>query len=150
MLKLSVIVPVYNEEGTVRKLLERLEGLRLNKQLIIVDDGSTDGTAEHIRAFNHKKNHETIFLKENQGKGGAVFSALSKIEGEYVVFQDADLEYNPNDLINLMEFATKHDAPVIYGSRFMRNAQYPYVLLKVFHFLINRFVNLLYDTRLTP
>ena len=92
MLKLSVIVPVYNERDTILEILKRVQGVNLNKEIIVVDDGSSDGTQEILKDVR-ESNVTVLFHEINKGKGAAVRTALSKATGDIVLIQDADLEY---------------------------------------------------------
>ena len=105
-MKLSVIVPVYNEQGTVDLVLKKLAKERIVNEIIVVDDGSTDSTWKKIKKVKSKKIQ--AFQKENGGKGSAVRYGLKKVTGDYVLIQDADLEYDPADIKYLVE-ATKKD-----------------------------------------
>ncbi len=120
MKKLSVIIPVYNERKTIVEILRKVENVNLQdlgfeKEIIIVDDGSTDGTREILKKLTNK--YKIIFHAKNKGKGSAIKSGLRKATGDYVIIQDADLEYDPNDYKNLLECAIKNKAQVVYGSR---------------------------------
>ncbi len=116
-MKLSIIVPVYNEEKTVKKVLTELKKLKINKEIIVVNDGSTDKTGEilkkikGIRVYTHKK---------NMGKGAAVTTGIKKSKGELVIIQDADLEYNPKEIPKLIEALIYFGADAVYGYRFLK------------------------------
>jgi len=121
---LSVIIPVFNEKKTVAEILKRIErvdlkGLGFDKETIIVDDGSTDGTREILR--NLEGRHKIIYHSKNQGKGMAVRTGLREVSGDYVIIQDADLEYDPEDYRKLLECALKNNAQVVYGSRLLNH-----------------------------
>ena len=99
--KLTIIIPAYNEINTIQILLEKIFKVEIEKQIIIVDDNSSDGTRDII--LNHKeKINKIIFHDSNKGKGAAIKSAQKYVEGDYVIIQDADLEYDPNDYYNLI------------------------------------------------
>ena len=136
---LTIIVPVYNEKKTIRAILKKVSNLKnLRKQIIIVDDGSTDGTTEILKNeyFNKKKKYKVIFHKINQGKGAAIKSAQKFIKQKYVAIQDADLEYNPEDYDNLIKPFLNANADVVYGSRFLGGQ---YVKLSFFwHYVANK------------
>lgn len=125
-MKLSIIVPVYNEEKTIEKVLEILSNLRfslhnLEKEIIIVDDGSTDRTREMLLKSNVQSPRcKVIFHEENQGKGMAIRTGLKEATGEVVTIQDADLEYNPQELEKLLLPIIKNNVEVVYGSRFLQ------------------------------
>jgi len=117
---LSVIVPVYNEAATVVAALERLVAVPIAKQVVVVDDGSTDESTELIQSF--AKNHpevEVVRHETNRGKGAAIHTALPHLRGAYSVIHDADLEYDPNDLLRLLQAARERKVRVVYGSRIL-------------------------------
>lgn len=118
---LSIIIPVYNEIGTLAKLLKLVSEIPISKELIIVDDGSTDGTTEFLEKYRSDANIPvtTLFHDKNKGKGKAIRTALPFARGEFTVIQDGDLEYNPYDFIPMLE-SGKASGSVIYGSRNLR------------------------------
>jgi ubiquinone/menaquinone biosynthesis C-methylase UbiE len=123
-LTLSVIVPVFNERRTLRRVLERVCAVPLRKQIIIVDDGSTDGTTDVIRDLlsaphDDRNRLQAIFQPHNVGKGAAVRRALAHVEGDITLIQDADLEYDPAEYPKLVEPILAGHADVVYGSRFL-------------------------------
>ncbi len=124
---LTIIVPVYNEKKFIRFLLKKLiKIVKIKKQIIIVDDGSSDGTREILKKefLNKKSIYKIIFHKENLGKGSAIKSAQKFIKGSYVVIQDADLEYNPKDIVKIYNFLKKKKYQVVYGSRVLNKNKY--------------------------
>ena len=135
--RLAVIVPVYNEERTVAELLLRLEAQPCVSQIIIVDDGSTDGTWEELapwraradsgraaRVSDHDSLSVIVFQHDkNRGKGRAIRTALDQVSGTHVLIQDADLEYDPADITKLWEVMQSGIADVVYGSRYLENPQ---------------------------
>lgn len=116
MISLTIILPVYNEAAAVGKLLTKLLAVNLpaKTQIIAVNDGSTDGTSEILARFADRI--EIITLPRNSGKGSAVRAGIARAKNAYVLIQDADLEYNPADIVKLL-VAVSPDSPVIYGSR---------------------------------
>lgn len=161
-MKLSIIIPVYNEETTVSTVLDKVSRVKLpcQKEIIIVDDGSSDGTRKSIRNYElrikNKKAPEkpiiTIYHKSNQGKGAAVRTGIEAATGDYILIQDADLEYNPDEIPKLLSPIFQLDKLkniAVYGSRFQSNyAVIPRIYLwgnKLLTFL----TNLLYETKLT-
>lgn len=115
---ISFLVPVYNERLFVKAVLDKLIAVPLSKEIIVVDDGSTDGTR---RALTENPRDGTVLLlhNKNQGKGRALRTALAKAAGAYAAVQDADLEYNPNDYVALLKFARQNNSKVVFGSRFL-------------------------------
>lgn len=124
--KISIIIPCFNEVNTLPVVLDAIHHLKLNqeKEVIIVDDGSRDGTTELLQKWEAKKLDGFIFLfhQKNQGKGAAIQTALQKATGDYVIFQDADLEYHPQDIPALIEFVQKHASLAVYGSRALKKS----------------------------
>lgn len=116
---LSVIVPVYNEAKTVRQILEKINSVDLDKEIIVVDDGSNDGTGKILREIR-LNNLTVIHHTSNRGKGDAVVTGLNQARGEFAVIQDADLEYDPHDYLKLMETIQKENADLVLGARFMQ------------------------------
>ena len=141
MFSISVIVPVYNEEKTFLKILEKYKPLKknINFELIIVNDGSNDNTKNLIEN-NSSMFDKVIHLSKNQGKGKAVREGLKIAKNEYIFFQDADLEYNPNDLSNFIELAKTNNADFVMGSRFSSTTTTP--LLDI---LGNKLVTLIFN-----
>lgn len=116
MNKISILIPVYNEKDSLLELLKRVEAVDfgLEKEIILVDDFSTDGTKELYSQISHK----ILYHGVNQGKGAALRTGLREASGEIIIIQDADLEYNPEDYLPLVEYIKNDDADVVYGSRF--------------------------------
>lgn len=115
---LSVIIPAYNEANTIRQILEKVESVNIDKEIIVVDNGSTDGTDKVLRGI-HYENMKIIHHTSNRGKGGGVLTGLSQSCGEFVIIQDADLEYDPNDYQKLMEIIKRDKADLVLGARFL-------------------------------
>lgn len=148
-MKLSVLIPVYNEVNTLEEAVRRVRSVRLPKEIIVVDDGSTDGSRELLKrletetkplndSLNQLKVH---FQPMNQGKGAAIRSALSHVTGDIVIIQDADLEYDPGDYMKLLEPILSGKADVVYGTRFYGGG--PHRVLFFWHYLGNQFLTLL-------
>lgn len=114
---LSIIIPVYNEEKTIKEIVNKILALPLEKEIIIVDDASTDSTKEIIEKLS-ASNVKTLFHEKNQGKGQSVLDAVKEARGEYLIIQDADLEYDPEDYLKLFEALEKGQADIAYGARF--------------------------------
>jgi len=122
---LTIIIPVYNEINTIEKILDKIDKVDfISKEIILVDDASTDGTKTLIEKKLKKKVKKVIFHKNNMGKGAAIKSAQSYIGGDYVIIQDADLEYNPKDYKNLLKPILDENFDVVYGSRVLGKNRY--------------------------
>lgn len=146
-MKLSVIVPVYNEEQTVGKMLKKLVKVKEVTEIIVVDDGSSDSSVKVVKQVANKKIQ--LYSKTNGGKGSAILLALTKVTGTHVLIQDADLEYDPEDIAVLTEPIKKGKAEVVYGSRFLG----PHLNLLFWHRMGNAFlnflINILFNTTLS-
>ena len=142
--KLSVVVPVFDEERTIRELLTRVAAVDLPKEILVVDDGSSDRTAEILKevldTWQHSDDLRLFSHPVNRGKGAAVRTALENLTGNVVIIQDADLEYDPGDYAALLKPILDGRADVVYGSRFLGG---PHRMLYFWHYLGNRFLTLL-------
>ena len=117
--KLSVVISVYNEINTIENVLSKVASLPYVKEVITVDDGSKDGTRELLTSkYANDAKIKVILMKQNAGKGAALREGFKHITAEYVVVQDADLEYDPEDLGKMLTVAIKNNAVVVYGNRF--------------------------------
>lgn len=114
---LSVVMPVYNEKDTVLKIIEKVLKLSMVKEIIVVDDGSTDGTRDVLKNAKHDSRVRVIFHEKNSGKGAALRTGFIATTGEIVTIQDADLEYDPNEFIEMIKPIEEGVADVVYGSR---------------------------------
>lgn len=114
---LSVIVPVYNEAGTIAQILEKINALEIDKEIIVVDDGSYDDTARILRDIKYL-NLKIIYHTTNRGKGAAFLTGLSQAKGDFVIIQDADLEYDPGDYLKLLKTMENQAADIVLGARF--------------------------------
>ena len=124
-MKLSILIPVYNEIRTIEKIIQKVKEQEIKKiQIIVIDDGSTDGTKEFLKKSLYKKVDKIIYHKKNKGKGAAIRSAQKKIIGDIVIIQDADLEYDPKDYKKLIEPIILGHASVVYGSRVLKKKRY--------------------------
>jgi glycosyltransferase involved in cell wall biosynthesis len=148
--KLSVIVPVYNERNTVAEIVRRMRAVELpvEREIVIVDDGSDDGTRD-VLAQVADSTVRVVLHPHNRGKGAAIRTGLAQVTGDLVLIQDADLEYDPDDWRKLLEPVLKRGVPVVYGSRFTGERRNMLFL----HWVGNRFLalvtNVLYNTTLS-
>ena len=138
--RLSVVIPVYNEVQTVERLLRRVRDVPLRLEVIVVDDGSTDGTSELLTELEGTLIDRLISKTMNQGKGAALRSGFSHATGDVVVVQDADMEYDPHELPTLLQPILSGKADAVYGSRFLGG---PHRVLFFWHSVGNRFLTLL-------
>ncbi len=150
--KVTIIIPVYNEKNTLKQLLEKVENASfagLEKEIILVDDCSTDGTTDILKEISQK--YKVLFHEKNQGKGAAIRTAVKSADGNYVVIQDADLEYSPEDYDKLLPLLINNEADVVYGSRFKNKENLKHFILK--NKIANKFLtaltNILYGAEIT-
>ncbi len=148
-MKLSIVIPVYNEEATLTEIIKRVQATPYDKELIIVDDASQDKSRDIIRALAKEYDNIRIFFHErNQGKGAALRTGFGQVTGDVVLIQDADLEYNPTDYPELLKPIERGVADVVYGSRLIGSAAHRvlffwhYVGNKIVTTLSNMFTNL--------
>ncbi len=141
-MKLSVVMPVYNEKDTLEEIVRRVQATPYEKELIIVDDASTDGSREILqRLAGEADNIRAFYHDRNQGKGAALRTGFQHVTGDVVLIQDADLEYNPKDYPALLEPIQRGVADVVYGSRLIGAA--PHRVLFFWHYVGNRVVTTL-------
>lgn len=149
-MKLSVVIPVFNEKKTILEILQRVQSVDLPKEIILVDDCSTDGTREILRSLPAGDDLKIIFQPRNAGKGAALRAGFEQVAGDIVVVQDADLEYDPADYHELIRPILAKKADVVYGSRFLSG---PHRVLFFWHYVGNRLLttlsNMLTDLNLT-
>jgi glycosyltransferase involved in cell wall biosynthesis len=150
-MKLSVVMPVYNEKGTIHEIIARVLKVDtgLEKELVIVDDFSTDGTRDILGQLDNPR-IKVFFHPKNMGKGAALRTGFSQAQGDFVLIQDADLEYDPREYPKLLEPLLDGRADVVYGSRFLGG---PHRVLFFWHYVANKmltgFANLLSNLNLT-
>ena len=150
-MKLSIVIPVFNEKNTIKEILRQVRAVDLgdiDKEIVVVDDCSTDGTIDILK-LEVDSSLKVLYHKQNQGKGAAVRTGFASATGDLIIIQDADLEYDPEDYMKLIQPVLKGKATVVYGSRFTgerRNMLY-------WHYLGNRFLslvtNVLYNTTIS-
>jgi glycosyltransferase involved in cell wall biosynthesis len=117
--KLSIVIPVYNEQATVEIVIDRVRALDVPKEVVIVDDCSTDGTQYILERFEKEPDFHIIFSPTNRGKGAALRAGFAQAAGDIIIVQDADLEYDPQDIPGLLQPILRDEADVVYGSRFL-------------------------------
>ncbi len=147
-MKLSVVIPVYNErdyiETVIRNVNEVDLGMDIEREIIVVDDGSTDGTRDILRKLSEEENLrnvlKVVFHERNQGKGGALNTGFKYVSGDIVIIQDADLEYDPRDWKEMLRLIVERQADVVYGSRFYGKS---HRILYFYHFLGNKVITYL-------
>jgi glycosyltransferase involved in cell wall biosynthesis len=149
-MEVSVIIPVYNETRTIEEIVRRVKAQNVAKEILIVDDGSTDGTRQILESMNEVGETRVIFHDRNLGKGAAVRTGINNASGDVLLIQDADLEYDPRDYASLLQPIEEGLADVVYGSRFLGAARRPVMF---WHMVANKLLtfltNILYNTILT-
>ncbi len=133
-MKLSIVIPVYNEKETLCEIVRRVEAVDMDKEIIIIDDGSTDGSRDLLKEYEEREGFTVIYQPGNKGKGAALRAGFAKVKGDIIIIQDADLEYNPKDYPALLEPILDGRADVVYGSRFLGG---PHRVLFFWHYLGN-------------
>ena len=150
-MKVSFLIPAYNEERTIAELIDRVTALPLDKELIVVDDGSTDGTRAILERLSAERDDLIVIRQANRGKGAALRAGIPRLTGDIAVIQDADLEYDPSDVPLLIEPIERGLADVVYGSRLSGGR--PQRAYLFWHMVGNRFLSfvtgLLYNTTLS-
>lgn len=153
-MKLSIIIPVYNEAATLAEIVRKVESVVIDgvdKEIVLVDDKSTDGSREWIER-HAKKADVVVLLPKNRGKGGALKEGIANASGDVIVFQDADLEYDPIDFSTMIKPILQDKCQVVFGSRFAkkeRHAADMYTIHRLGNSVLTFLFNLLYCTRLT-
>lgn len=149
-MKISVIIPAYNEVQTIAEIVRRVQAVGVADEIILVDDGSADGTREAMKNLDGRGAVRAIFHERNLGKGAAVRSGIQHARGDVIIIQDADLEYDPRDYEALLRPLREGLADVVFGSRFLGGARRPVMF---WHMVANKILtfitNILYDTILT-
>ena len=149
-MNLSVVIPTFNEVHTIREILQRVQRTGLVQEILVVDDGSTDGTRQILDELNGHGNIRVVFHENNQGKGAAVRTGLKNAKGDVILIQDADLEYDPRDYPTLLKPLEEGIADVVYGSRFLGGPRRPVMF---WHMVANKLLtlmtNILYNNILT-
>jgi glycosyltransferase involved in cell wall biosynthesis len=149
-MKLSVIIPIYNEVQTIQEIIKRVQATGLADEIVAVDDGSTDGSREVLGKINGDGNVRVIYHGQNQGKGKAVRTGIQNASGDLVIIQDADLEYDPREYQNLLRPIQEGIADVVYGSRFLGAGRRPVLFWNmVANKILTLVTNILYNNILT-
>jgi glycosyltransferase involved in cell wall biosynthesis len=141
-MKLSIVIPVYNERSTLPAVLEHVARVSFDKEILIVDDASTDGTREYLQemAQGPREGFRVLFHDRNRGKGAALRTGFHEVQGDIVIIQDADLEYDPQDYPALLRPILDGRADVVYGSRFLGG---PHRVLFFWHYVGNKLLTLI-------
>jgi glycosyltransferase involved in cell wall biosynthesis len=149
-MKLSIVIPVYNEANSINELISRVQSTQLAYEIIVVDDDSNDGTRHALAGLDGKGGVRVILHERNQGKGAAVRTGLAAVRGDIILIQDADLEYDPRDYPSLLKPIHEGIADVVYGSRFLGG---PRRVVMFWHMVANKLLtlatNILFNTILT-
>ncbi|MDK2871843.1 MAG: hypothetical protein PWQ16_1195 [bacterium] len=142
-MKLSIVIPVYNERDTIEKVIEKVKSVEipLEKEIIIVDDCSKDGTRDILMKYASDPSIKIVFHRVNQGKGAALRTGFKEVTGDFVIIQDADLEYNPEDYPKLLKPLLEGRADVVYGSRFLPTGER--IVTSFVHYYANKFLTFL-------
>jgi glycosyltransferase involved in cell wall biosynthesis len=146
--KLTVVIPVYNEKKTIRTIVERVQAVPIEKEIILVDDDSTDGTRDILRQLE-SEGIKVLYHEKNMGKGAALRTGFHHAAGDFVIVQDADLEYDPQEYPKLLEPILQDRADVVYGSRFSGQNRNMMSLHRLGNQFLTFVTNLLYRTSIT-
>ncbi len=147
-MRLSVIIPVYNERATIGQVIDTVLSLPISTEVIVVDDGSTDGTREWLQG-QQREGLIILYHERNRGKGAAIRTGIHSATGDAVVIQDADLEYDPQDLPGMLALMDQPDVQVVYGSRILSQSKMSYLRFYLGGRLVTWFTNILFRSKIT-
>ena len=145
---LTVIIPVFNEAKTIEIIIDRVRQVDIAKEIIVVDDASKDDTVSILKRLD-QTDLKILQHTHNKGKGAAIQTAIPEIQGEYVIIQDGDLEYDPQDYLKILKAAQSKNAQVVYGSRILSHSRMSYLRYWLGGRGVTWFTNLLFGTKLT-
>ncbi len=146
---ISVIIPIYNEETLLPVVLQKLRELPLQLQIVLVDDGSTDGTVEILRGEEAKGDCLICRHKTNRGKGSAIVTGMKVATGDIIIIQDADMEYDPNDIVKVVQPIIKGETNVCYGSRFLGRIENMKLPNRIANYLLAAIISAMFGQRIT-
>ncbi len=149
-MKLTVIIPVYNEVNTIQEIIKRVQATGLADEILVIDDGSTDGSRDLLANINQEGKAKVFYHEHNQGKGKAVRTGIENASGDLLIIQDADLEYDPREYPNLLRPIQEDIADVVYGSRFLGAGRRPVLFWNMLaNKILTLVTNILYNNILT-